>query len=154
MKMLLSIKRLLTVAAFAMMSFVLAGCPEDGLEVDPPSLHLQQNGIEINAEKTTFAHEVGKTECPQKIGVIKLSNISGGKVRWTIERDDRIGTGAVTPSALNGNIDSGGNATIELAFNCTQTTDVAERYVVRVFDESGKQIADSAINVKGEVWMN
>jgi len=152
----LSKNSLLATAMFAM-SFALAGCPEeDSLDITPPTLanNTSQNGIDITTDKVEFAHEVGKTECPQRIGIIKIVNKSGKKVRFTIERDDRIGTGAVTPSSTSGDIASNADANVELAFNCSQTEDVSERWVVRVFDEQNQQIAHSAINLKGEVWMN
>jgi len=129
------------------------GGGDDGL-IAPPALKTsdgEENGARISVSKAEFAHEVGKTECPQKIGVITIKNIDNAKkLRFTITRGDDAQR-ATMVTRTSGELAMGDEVNIDLAFLCTQTFDVVEQWIVKVTDENGNRVTDTAVNIKGSV---
>jgi hypothetical protein len=134
------------------------GCgPGDSPSIDPPKLTTPapgdvENGAQIVVSKVTFDHEVGKTQCPQMIGTITLRNVSNDKpLKWTITKGDPLATPATGVSATSGTLAKGQEVVVNVVFNCSQTFDVSEQWIVNISDDAGNRVTDTAVNIKGKV---
>jgi hypothetical protein len=145
--------------AFALMttaSFALLGCDGEPSS-DPPSLmnmtpnSMVSEGIEIRVDKDKFDHEVGTTPCPQHIGIISIKNMAHDEeLTFKITRGHELEK-ATSVKTETGKIAKGADAKIDLFFNCSQTFDVAEQWIVEVYKTDGTRVGNLAINVKGKV---
>lgn len=130
------------------------GCgSSDPYEVPPPEVAGEKNKTIIAVTQTNFAHDVGKTACPQKIGTVTIKNNRDTPVRWSAKRGQPAGT-ATSFDKTEGKLASGESVTIEVIFTCSQTTNVSEQWIVEVFDNTvanGERLNDTAVNINGTV---
>lgn len=127
----------------------------DPYAVEPPTLANDnaKNKTSITVSQTNFAHDVGKTQCPQKIGTVTIKNDRDTPIRWSAERGQPTGT-ATSFSQTSGKLASGESVTIDVIFTCSQTTNVSEQWIVKLFDNTvvnGEQLNDTAVNINGTV---
>lgn len=133
-----------------------AGCSGgDDLTVAPPALAGagEKNKTTITVTQTNFSHSVGKTECPQKIGTMTIKNNRDTPIRWSAERGQPAGT-STSFSQTSGKLAAGESVTVDVIFTCSQTTNVSEQWIVKVFDNTvtnGEVLNDTAVNINGTV---
>jgi hypothetical protein len=67
----------------------------------------QRHGVKIVVDKATFDHKVGETQCPQKIGVITITNESNeDEVTYTLTRGHDL-EGATDVNKTTGTLKKG-----------------------------------------------
>lgn len=144
----------LFLAAFLVVGSVgISGCGSDPTSVAPPLANGSKNGTTITVSQTNFSHSVGKTECPQKIGTVTIKNDRTTPIRWSIDRGDPVGT-ATSFKETSGKLAAGESVTVDVIFTCSQTTNVSEQWIVKVFDNTvtnGEVLNDTAVNINGTV---
>lgn len=145
-------------AAFFAVTAVIGstGCGgSDPYTIGPPTLvgDNSKNQTSITVSQTNFSHDVGKTQCPQKIGTVTIKNDRGTPIRWSAERGQPVGS-ATSFSQTSGKLASGESVTFDVIFTCSQTRDVSEQWIVKLFDNTvvnGELLNDTAVNINGTV---
>jgi hypothetical protein len=140
------------VAAFLACGVAACSSPYDAPELSNPA-QGEKNKTTITVSQTNFSHSVGKTTCPQKIGTVTIKNDRAEPVRWSARRGQGSGQ-ATTLSQTSGKLASGESVTFDVVFNCSQTTDVSEQWLVEVNDNTvtnGPVLNDLAVNITGSV---
>jgi len=151
-------KVVLSAALLLAMAIATTGCPAEDSQpaFQPSGTYIDGNkatgqGVSIVIDKSDFAHEVGKTQCPQKIGVITIKNNNDEEVTYSLARGQELER-ATDVSKTTGTLKKGEEVKIDLTFNCSQTDNVVEQWLVNVYKTADKApLADSAINIKGDV---
>ncbi|MBL8611521.1 MAG: hypothetical protein JNL38_29520 [Myxococcales bacterium] len=152
-------KRLASLALFALVvgfASALTGCGGGSSEtvLPPPQLaNGEENGARIVVTSTKFEHQVGKTQCPQKIGTVTITNVSRDeKLKFRIDKGPPPSEPKATSvSRTSGELAKGESITVDMTFLCSQTTDVSEQWILLVTDEKGNRVTDTALNVTGSV---
>lgn len=146
-----------TLTALALMTSLVAcrGDDSDVSQVEPGTSYVGNSaigpGVTITADKDTFDHKVGETDCPQPIGTITIKNIGHDEeLTFKLTRGHELEK-ATSVDVTTGKVAKGAEGKVQLVFNCSQTFDVAEQWIVEVYKADGTRIADTAINIKGKV---
>lgn len=131
------------------------GCSSgDGLpDVQPIEVNGERNKTIITVSQTNFAHDVGKTNCPQKIGTVTIKNNRETPIRWEAKRGQPAGS-ATSFAQTSGKLAAGEQVTFDVIFTCSQTTNVSEQWILEVFDNTvanGERLNDTAVNINGTV---
>ncbi len=134
--------------------FGTAACGGGSPEIDPPQLSADgaRNGTKIVVSQTNFSHHIGQTQCPQKIGTITITNDRSEPIKFKASRGAGDHPGAITLAKTEGNLAAGESVTFDVVFNCSQTTDVSEQWIVNVESAvDNSHLNDIAVNVNGTV---
>lgn len=105
--------------------------------------------VTVAIDNETFDHKVGQTECPQPVGTLTLTNGGSDELTYEITTE----SGAQSPlnvDPTSGTLPAGGNATIDVKFNCIAPSPVDEDLTITI-KKGDTVVQEEKINVKGNV---
>ena len=71
--------------------------------------------IDVTPTTVPFTHSVGVTACPQKIGTLKISNVTGGALTVTLA----VSNPALVLDATSVTVPPNGSVDVGVSFNCS-----------------------------------
>lgn len=105
-------------------------------------------GFKIDDQDFSFSHNVGQTSCPQKIGEFTITN--DGQTDLTISISATGGTPINASPSSGISLAAGASVTIELYFNCSQTTSFNGTLNISGVNSNGNT-ATANVSVQGSV---
>lgn len=100
--------------------------------------------IDISSLPTTFTHTVGVTACPTLIGSFTITNTSASaglqySVSTTAPLGLRIKGSSTSATTQEGTVPAGSSVTIEVIFDCSQTTSFTRDVSISVSSPAGSE---------------
>ncbi len=103
-------------------------------------------GLTVKDVVHTFNHHVGNTDCPQKIGTMKIVNRTGGPVSF--RQVEPLASVRLEPAG--GEI-STGTTTVTLTFTCSPAASFDGELVLEFADDTNAILGQATIFVEGRV---
>ena len=82
--------------------------------------------IDVTPTAVPFTHSVGITACPQPIGTLKITNLTGAAITATLTPSNA----ALTLGATNVTVPANGSVDVAVAFNCSVQTGFTANIII------------------------
>jgi hypothetical protein len=130
-------------SALTLSTALLLACNTGGSDNDGGGSTEVAPGVTVDGTDFSAEHTVGTTDCPQDVGSTTVKNNSDADVYWGVGETHA----ALNTDQSGGVVEMGGEQTITISFDCSQTDSFEGTVVLTFMDTEGMELGEASVTV-------